>query len=61
MTTQTNAATGPSDQIERAAQQSEVMDMLGVSFVRRYLIVMVIFAWLVSAQVDTCQPPTSTT
>ena len=61
MSMQTNEATGPSDQTALAAQPSAVMDMLGVSFVRKYLIVMVIFAWLVSAQVDTCQPPMSTT
>jgi hypothetical protein len=61
MSMQTNEATGPSDQTALAAQPSEVMDMLGVSFVRKYFIVMVIFAWLVSAQVDTCQPPMSTT
>ena len=61
MSMQTNEATGPSDQTGQAAQPSEVMDMLGVSFVRKYLIVMVIFAWLVSAQVDPCQPPMSTT
>ena len=61
MSMQTKEATGPSDQTEQAAQPSEVMDMLGVSFVRKYLIVMVIFAWLGSAQGDTCQPPMSTT
>ena len=61
MSMPTNEATGPSDQTEQAAQPSVVMDMLGVSFVRKYLIVMVIFAWLVSAQVDTYQPPMSTT
>ena len=61
MTMEIKEATGPSDQTEQAAQPSAVMDMLGVSFVRKYLIVMVIFAWLVSAQVDSCQPPTSIT
>ena len=61
MSMQTNEATGPSDQTGQAAQPSEVMDMLGVSFVRKYLIVMVIFAWLVSKQVDSCQPQTLTT
>lgn len=59
MNMQTSAATGPSAQTGQAAQPSEVMDMLGVRFVRKYLIVMAIFAWLVSAQVDTCQPPMS--
>lgn len=61
MNTQTNAATGPSDQTEQAAQQNAVMDTFGVRFARKYLSVMLIFAWLVSAQVDTCQQPTSTT
>ncbi len=61
MNTQTSAATGPSDQIEQAAQPSVVTDIFGARFARKYLSVMLIFAWLVSAQVDTCQPPTSTT
>ena len=61
MNMQTNAATGLSAQTEQAAQPSEVMDMLGVSFVRKYLSVMLIFVWLVSEQVGSCQPPTSTT
>lgn len=61
MTMQTSAATGPSDQTEAAAQPSAVTDMLGVSYARKYLIVMAIFAWLVSAQADTCQQPTLTT
>ena len=61
MSMQTKEATGPSDQTEQAAQPSEVMDMLGVRFVRKYLIVMLIFAWLVSKQVDSCQPPMLTT
>lgn len=61
MSTQANEVTGPSDQTEQAAQPSEVMDMLGASFVRKYLIVMVIFAWLASKQVDTCQQPMSIT
>ena len=61
MSMQTNEATGPSDQTEQAAQPSAVMDMLGVRFARKYYSVMVIFAWLVSKQVDTCQPPTLTT
>jgi len=58
MTMQTSAATGPSDQTVAVAQPSAVTDTLGVSFARKYLIVMVICAWLASAQVDSCQPPT---
>ena len=61
MTMQTNEATGPSDQTEVAAQPSAVTVMLGVSFARKYLIVMVICAWLASKQVDTCQQPMSIT
>jgi len=61
MNMQTNAATGPSDQTAAVAQPSAVTAMLGVSYARKYLSVMVIFAWLVSRQSDTCQPPTSIT
>lgn len=45
----------------QAAQQSAVMDTLGKSFAKRYYSVMVIFASLVAAQADTCQPQTLTT
>ena len=61
MTMQTNAATGPSDQTAAAAQPSAVTAMLGVSYARKYLSVMVIFAWLVSRQAGSCQQPTSIT
>lgn len=61
MTMQTNAATGPSDQTVAVAQLSAVTAMLGVSYARKYLSVMVIFAWLVSRQAGSCQQPTSIT
>ena len=61
MITQTNAATGHVDHNAKAAPQHEVMATLGASFARKYLVVMVICAWLVSQQVGMCQPPTLTT
>lgn len=45
----------------QAVQQSAVMVMLGRNFAKRYYVVMVIFASLVVAQADTCQPQTLTT
>ena len=61
MSIQNSAAIGHADHSAKAAQQNVVMDMLGASYARKYYSVMVIFAWLVSAQADTCQPPTLTT
>ena len=58
MTMQTNAATGPSDQTAVVAQPSAVTAMLGVSYARKYLSVMVIFALIVSRQAGSCQQPT---
>lgn len=61
MNTQTNAATGHADLAVKAAPQRAVMDTLGASFAKKYYAVMVIYAYLVASQADTCQPATSTT
>ncbi|MEG9303315.1 hypothetical protein [Psychrobacter celer] len=61
MSTQTNDPAGTGVSISLAIATSVVTGTLGANFARRYCIVMVIFASLVSAQIDTCQQPTSTT
>ena len=61
MITQTSAVVGHAEQSAKVAPHPAVMDMLGKSFARKYYTVMVIYAYLVVSQVDTCQPPTLTT
>lgn len=61
MNMQTNDPAGTGVSISLAIATSAVTGTLGANFARRYYIVMVIFAYLVSAQTDTCQPLTSIT
>lgn len=61
MNTQTNDPAGKGISISEAIATSVVTGTLGAHFARKYCIVMVIFASLVSVQTDTCQQPTSTT
>ena len=61
MIMQTSDQDGNGTKLDMVTATNAVTVMLGANFVRRYCIVMVIFAYLVSAQVDTCQPLTSIT